>query len=147
MKDFISIVEASELTGKTVRTIRHRLSKLSAVDRQKYIKRGYKNSLLIEKKWIVSQYKTETKPREKPRNEMEAIKLYERLLQEREQRIQEQAKTIQVLEKQVNITNSYLASKDKEYRKLIEKSSKQLNAPAGIEPETKSNWFQRLFGN
>jgi hypothetical protein len=51
--EYIKLKEASKLIGKSERTIRNRVAKLARKDKERYIKRGDKNALLISKEWLL----------------------------------------------------------------------------------------------
>jgi hypothetical protein len=143
MNEFIRLQEASKLTGKSQRTIRLKLSKLSSKDKKRYIRRGDKNALLIDKQWLVEQYKGKEY---KQAEDKSLVSMYERLLKEKDKQIEslkeEHDRQLKLIERQVNITNSYLASKDKNFRKLIENSTKQIESPV---KDKQGNWLSRLL--
>lgn len=123
---YLNIQEATALIGKSPRTIRGRVANLSATNKKKYIKRGRKNSLLISEGWLIDTFK-------KGKNQENDTELYERLLQEKDDRIEGLEKQIEQLNERIKEANLIIFEGQK---------AKSIEAP---KQDKEGNWLSRLL--
>jgi hypothetical protein len=140
---YLNIKEAQAFTGKSPRTIRGRVANLSKEDKKRFIKRGKKNALLINEKWLLDNFKGSQKEQDKKNS----IELYERLLVEKEARINDLQRQLEEANNHITQTNQIIRETNyKGLQKLLELEGESIQSADGQTKDNNGNWFSRLMG-